>query len=225
VRRIYLVPLADVELHVLVIDDGSQDGTSELTHQLHLNFPSTELHTFAQNRGYGAAAAFGLKWARSLAAEAAVCIHADGQYPPEAIPRLLEMLGHGVDLVQGSRHLDGTALAGGMPKYKWIAGLALSTLERKVLGVHLTDLHSGLLAFGARALATLPETGMSSSFDFDLEAIARCRAAGLAIGEIGIPTRYADEVSHLRSFPYGVSCLRVLWRYRQGDFNPTGRSP
>jgi len=205
--------LARPDLRLLVVDDGSRDGTAALATSLARSLPALELHSFSANQGYGAAVAHGLAWARRSGARAAICLHSDGQYPPEAIPALLERLESGLDLVQGSRHREGTALRGGMPLYKWAAGHALSALERRVLGLDLTDFHSGLLAFGPRALEVLPESGMSTSFDFDLEAIARCRAADLRIGEIGIPTRYADEESHLRSIPYGWACLRVLRRY------------
>jgi len=205
------------DLRILVVDDGSRDGTARVAASLATENCSLALHSFPINRGYGAAVAHGLSWAKAQGAAVAICLHSDGQYPPEAIPELLARLEGGMDLVQGSRHRDGTALRGGMPLYKWLSGHALSALERRVLGLDLTDFHSGLLAFGSRALEALPLAAMSRSFDFDLEAIARCRAAGLAIGEIGIPTCYADEESHLRSIPYGLACLRVLRRYRRGD--------
>ncbi len=203
---------------VLVVDDGSKDGTARLAAKLASQHPHFDVHSFPENRGYGAATAYGLAWARDLGAVASICLHADGQYPPEQIPDLLAALEKGCDLVQGSRHLHGTALRGGMPFYKWMGGKGLVAVERFGLGLPLTDFHSGFLGFGPRALAALPLEKMSQSFDFDLEAIARTHAAGLTIGEIGIPTRYADEVSHLRSIPYGLRCLRVVWRFRMGAF-------
>jgi len=48
-----------------------------------------------------------------------------------------------------------------------------------------------------RALAEIPFSRLSESFDFDIEVIAAARARGLAVGEAPIPTRYADEISHL----------------------------
>ncbi|HSS38494.1 MAG TPA: glycosyltransferase family 2 protein, partial [Polyangia bacterium] len=94
----------------------------------------------------------------------------------------------------------------------------LNKLERRVLGVPLTDFHSGYLVYGARALAAIPFSRLSDSFDFDLEAIAAARARGLAVGEEPIPTHYGDEVSHLNPLTYGVRVLRVLWRFRRGGY-------
>jgi hypothetical protein len=82
----------------------------------------------------------------------------------------------------------------------------------------MTDFHSGYLVYGARALAELPFDRLSDSFDFDLEVIASARARGLAVGEAPIPTRYADEISHLNAFTYTLRVLRVMWRFKRGQY-------
>jgi hypothetical protein len=82
----------------------------------------------------------------------------------------------------------------------------------------MTDYHSGYLVYGPRALAAIPFDRLSDSFDFDLEVIASARAARLAVGEAPVPTHYGDEISHLRTLPYGLRVLRVLWRYRRGKY-------
>jgi hypothetical protein len=146
-------------------------------------------------------------------------VHADGQYSPEALPRLLEERERrGLDVLQGSRIAPGTARAGGMPLYKIAGNALLNVLENGVLGLSLTDYHSGYLVYGPRALAELPLERLSDSFDFDLEVLAAARARGLSVGEAPIPTRYADEVSHLNPLTYGLRVLRVLWRYGRGRY-------
>jgi hypothetical protein len=105
-----------------------------------------------------------------------------------------------------------------MPFYKIAGNWALNKLERRVLGLPLTDFHSGYLLYGPRALAELPFARLSDSFDFDLEAIAACRARGLAVGEAPIPTHYGDEISYLNPVTYGVRVLRVLWRFQRGAY-------
>ncbi len=201
-----------------IIDDGSRDDTAEVSAALMRRHPEVRVHRFERNRGYGAAVAEGLARVAARPVRAAVGLHADGQYAPESIPDLLLALDRGLDLAQGSRHAAGTALAGGMPLYKWAAGRLLTAAENAVFALRLTDYHSGMIAYGRRALDRLPFPRLSGGFDFDLEAIACARAAGLRIGEVPIPTRYADEVSHLRPVAYGFRCLRVLGRFLAGRY-------
>src|SRR5439155_10382832 len=109
-------------------------------------------------------------------------VHADGQYGPELLGDLVTALQQGgLDLLQGSRIAGGGARSGGMPLYKIAGNWALNKLERRVLGVPLTDFHSGYLIYGPRALASVPIARLSESFDFDLEAIAAARARGVAV--------------------------------------------
>src|SRR3954447_17469732 len=111
----------------------------------------------------------GLARARPHDADVVACVHADGQYSPEALSALTDALrGRRLDLVQGSRIASGTALSGGMPLYKYVANAVLNRIENRTLGLSMTDYHSGYLVYGARALA-LPFASLSDSIDFDLE--------------------------------------------------------
>ncbi len=199
-----------------IVNDGSSDGTGAAAARAAARRPAIRVHSFPANRGYGAAVLEGLQRVAAEPIRYALCLHADGQYAPESIPDLLAAAEGGLDLVQGSRHASGAARAGGMPLYKVLAGHGLVALENLVFGLRMTDYHSGMILYGRRALDTVPFARLSGSFDFDLEAIACARAAGLRIGEVAIPTRYADEVSHLNPVGYGLRCLRVLARYSTG---------
>lgn len=205
---------------VWIVDDGSTDGTPRVAAALAADSPLVELITLSRNRGYGAAVKRGLAACRAAELDAAACVHADGQYAPEELPALLEALSaRGLDLLQGSRIASGTALSGGMPLYKFVANRALTTLENLAFGLRMTDYHSGYLVYGRRALARIPFDRLSDSFDFDLEVIASARAAGLALGEHPIPTHYGDEISHLRSIPYGLRALGVMFNYLAGRYH------
>jgi glycosyltransferase involved in cell wall biosynthesis len=206
---------------VFVINDGSYDETAAVAEALRATYPRLRLVSFERNRGYGAAVREGLRQCRASGADYAVCLHADGQYPPERIaPFVHHMAEHGIDVLQGSRHRDGTARAGGMPLYKLVAGKALTALENRVFGLSLSDYHSGFMLYSRRALETIPFDRLSTSFDFDLEVIASARRRGLVIAELGIPTRYADEKSHLNPITYGLRCLGVLAGYLRGAYDP-----
>ena len=209
---------------VVLVDDGSTDDTLAVARALagqHAGPVAIEVIGRTANGGYGAAMKDGLAAACRLGAERVACVHADGQYSPEALPALLNALEERrLDLLQGSRIAGGQALSGGMPLYKYAANAALNVLENLTFGLALTDYHSGYLIYGARALATIPFARLSDSFDFDLEVIASARAAGMAVGEAPIPTHYGDEISHLSPVRYGLRVLRVLYRYHRRRYDP-----
>ena len=156
---------------------------------------------------------------KESACDFVVCLHADGQYPPESIPESIDdMVRNGIDILQGSRIASGTALSGGMPFYKYIAGKILTFFENIVFNLTMTDYHSGFLVYSRKALDTLPFHWLSRSFDFDLEVIASARSSGLRIAEIPIQTRYADERSYLKPMTYGLRVLRVMVKYSMGMY-------
>jgi len=217
-RRIASARLPDL-LRTIIVDDGSQDDTARVARELARGTAALEVVVRPRNGGYGAAMKAGLSRARELGADHAACVHADGQYSPEALPALLATLAdRGLDLLQGSRIAGGQAREGGMPLYKIAGNWALGQLERRVLGLPMTDFHSGYLVYGPRALGEIPYARLSDSFDFDLEVIATARARRLAVGEAPIPTHYGDEISYLNPMTYGLRVLRVLWRFKRGIY-------
>ena len=211
---------------VLVIDDGSRDGTA----QAYLNFLDSDywkisetarnLKThfgylkFEQNSGYGAVVKKGI--AEGLASGAAfiACLHGDGQYPAEKLGEFFaEMENNNLDLLQGSRHaIAGEAKRGGMPLHKRIGGAFLTALENVAFRVKLTDRHSGFIVYSSRFLKTVDLNRLSPSFDIDLELISIADARHFAIAELPIPTRYAGEKSNLNVVTYGLRVLRQIWR-------------
>jgi glycosyltransferase involved in cell wall biosynthesis len=204
---------------VVVVDDGSTDDTAERVLRHAPSTFSLSLLRRPRNGGYGAAMKAGLAAAKAATPDLVACIHADGQYAPEALPELVSQLSQrGLDLLQGSRIASGTALKGGMPLYKYVGNALLNRIENRTLSLALTDYHSGYLLYGRRALE-LPFQSLSDSFDFDLEVLASARARDLSVGEAPVPTHYGDEISHLNPLTYGVRVLRVMWNYRRGRYD------
>lgn len=205
--------------NVWIIDDGSTDATGAAVEAVARLHEAVRPVRWDANRGYGRTMRQGLSLCRDDGCDYAACVHADGQYPPEAVTEFVEaMRSKDIDLMQGSRIASGTALSGGMPLYKYAAGRVLTALENRVFGLAMTDYHSGFLVYSRKALATVPFHRLSPSFDFDLEAIACARGRKLVIGELPIPTRYAGEISHLRPFSYGCRVLGVLARFLAGYY-------
>jgi glycosyltransferase involved in cell wall biosynthesis len=205
--------------HVWIVNDGSVDDTGACADALAKENEKIRAVHFAWNRGYGKTVREGLRRCREDKCDFAVCLHADGQYPPEVIPCFVnEMAAGGIDILQGSRIASGTALSGGMPAYKYYANRILTFFENIVFGLSLTDYHSGMLLYGRKALYTLPFPALSASFDFDLEVIAIARSRGLVVAELPIPTRYAGEVSHVNVVSYGLRVVRVMAGYLAGRY-------
>jgi len=207
----------------VAVNDGSKDDTAAALGRLEKQWPDLVVLTHETNRGYGEAEKTLLRYALKEGAGAGVLLHSDGQYSPEKILELLEPLDRGeADLVQGSRMLDGGALRGGMPFYKFVANKVLTQIENWAFGMKLAEYHSGYMLYSRRAIAEIPWENLSNSFDFDLEMIVLARVKGLKVAEIAIPTIYAGEKSHLNPVKYGMDVLRVVRDYRRGKYHKLG---
>jgi glycosyltransferase involved in cell wall biosynthesis len=204
----------------VVVDDGSTDDTRRVLTGLTRRFDTLTILAHEKNRGYGAAEKTLLTYALDHGCEAAVLLHADGQYSPEKIPELLGPLDRDeADLVQGSRMAGGGALRGGMPLYKYIGNRVLSGIESIVFGMGLAEYHSGYLLYSRRLLEHIPFARLSDDFHFDLEMMLAAHILGFRIRQVAIPTIYADEVSHLNPVKYGFEVLGVVIRYIRGDYH------
>lgn len=202
------------------VDDGSTDDTAKALARLQKSFSNLTVLSHPKNKGYGEAEKTLLAAALAYGADAAVLLHADGQYSPAKIPDLLRPLDLGeADIVQGSRMLGGGALEGGMPLYKYLGNKVLTFIENRAFGLSLAEYHSGYMLYSRKAMETIPFARLSGSFDFDLEMIVAARVFGLRIKEVAIPTIYAGEKSHLNPISYGLDVLKVTARYRWGYYH------
>jgi len=203
----------DLVERIILVDDVSRDQTVEIARRLGL-----DVIIHSQNRGYGGNQKTCYDAALAADADIVVMLHPDYQYDATRIPALIAPIAAGErDLMLGSRFL-GDPLAGGMPRWKFISNRALTWLENRAFGLHLSEYHTGLRAYSRHLLETIPYHLNSDDFVFDQELVAQVVAAGMAdrIGEIGVPTRYFEEASSVgfkRSVVYGLSTLRVVARY------------
>ena len=203
---------------VLLVDDASRDATLSLARRLGI-----ATHRHPENRGYGANQKTCYELALAQGADIVVMLHPDYQYEPRLITAMAAMVASGVyELVLGSRMLGKSALAGGMPRYKYIANRILTTVQNIICNARLSEFHSGYRAFSRRVLETLPLAANSSGFVFDNQMLMQALAFGVRIGEISCPTRYAPESSQIsfgRAVVYGFGVLWTslqyrLWRWR-----------
>lgn len=206
----------DVIDEVILVDDASRDHTARIARELGIR---TIVHR--ENRGYGGNQKTCYETALALGADVVVMIHPDYQYSPRLVTAMASMVASGhYDVVLGSRVLGGTALAGGMPAYKYAANRALTFVQNLALGAKLSEYHTGFRAFSRAVLESLPLRRNSDDFVFDNEMLAQAVALGFRIGEISCPTRYFEDASSInfaRSVGYGFGVLRttalfLLWR-------------
>jgi glycosyltransferase involved in cell wall biosynthesis len=214
---------------LVLVDDCSTDTTVEVAGQLGLDPICHDV-----NKGYGGNQKTCYGRALELGADIIVMIHPDYQYSPKLAPAMAAMIAYGeYDMVLGSRILAQNSMRRGMPAYKYVANRFLTFTENILAGQKLSEYHTGLRAFSAGLLASLPVDRNSDDFVFDNQMIAQAIVAGARVGELSCPTRYMDEASSInlrRSIKYGLGVLATsgdCWRARHGlgkphylDFDP-----
>ncbi|MDD3150525.1 MAG: hypothetical protein PHV68_06790 [Candidatus Gastranaerophilales bacterium] len=120
------------------------------------------------------------------------------------------------DCVIGSRILDGQALKGGMPFYKYVSNRCLTFVQNQLLRKRLSEYHSGFRGFSKEVIKNLPLNECDDDFIFDNEMLAQLYFNKYKIGEISCPTKYFPEASSInfaRSVKYGLGVLNVSLLY------------
>ena len=210
-KTLFVIPKDWID-DIILIDDASGDDTPAVSKRLGLK---TFIHE--KNLGYGGNQKTCYREVMKLGADIAVMIHPDFQYDPSFIPEMIRPIANGeCDAVFGSRmYIKRNALLGGMPYWKFTANIFLTWLENLVLGMNLTEYHSGFRAYSKKVMQ-LPLELNSNDFVFDTEIIVQMKVAGMRIKEIPITTRYFAEASMIgfgRSVKYGFGILNILRKF------------
>lgn len=170
---------------ILVVNDGSTDGTGELL----AAEPGIHVVTHPQNRGYGAAlrSAFGYALAHDY--DVLVTIDCDGQHQPRMIPDFLEAC-EGWDMVSGSRYLAPLSGDSVPPADRRKINELLTARLNELLGVQLTDAFCGFKAYRVPALAQLDIT--ENGYAMPLELWVQAAHLKWRIRELAVPLLYLD---------------------------------
>ena len=197
---------------ILLVDDASADATVSVATALRL-----DVIRHRRNLGYGGNQKTCYRQALAMGADVVVMLHPDGQYDPAIIPNLCRVIESGeADIVLGSRWLGLDPAKAGMPWWKRLGNRFLTTSENRVLGLKLSEYHTGYRAYSRRFLEAIPFLENSNDFVFDTQVLIQAATFGFKIGEVPAIGRYhedASSVSFKTSTVYGLETLGALLRY------------
>ena len=209
-RSLNEVPPGAVD-EVLLVDDGSRDGTADLARRLGLR-----VITHSRNLGYGANQKTAYREALKREYGLVAMLHPDLQHDGRLLPSLIGPVREGTcDLVLGTRiRTCAEAIAGGMPLYKYAANRTLSLVQNFALGTRISEWHTGYRVYSRRFLQRVPFELNSDGFLFDSEMLLQAVMLGFRIGEVPVPVRYGPGCSSI--------ALRPASRYALGTLAAVG---
>ena len=170
---------------LVIIDDGSPDGTGELADRLAKSDAGT-LVIHRTERGYRSAVVEGMRFAVSRGATRVVVTDADGSYDADGLPELLAISQSGVDLVIGSRFVEGSDVRN-MGVRRRVAAKIGNAYARAVLSTGVKDLTSSLRVYRTRILEKIDLDAIQvDAYAFQIAMAVRVAQAGGSIAEVPI---------------------------------------
>lgn len=171
---------------VLVVDDGSPDGTGQLADEMAARDPHVHVLHRAAKEGLARAYAAGFAAALDGGAEFVVQMDADGSHDPATLPAFLDALAEGADLVLGSRYVRGGGTVD-WPFQRRLVSRGGNLYAQAVLWLPYRDLTGGFKAWRADLLRRVePATVRSTGYVFQIELTWRAHRAGARVREVPI---------------------------------------
>ncbi|GAA2749583.1 polyprenol monophosphomannose synthase [Amnibacterium kyonggiense] len=199
------------EVHLLVVDDASPDGTGEIADRLAAEHDRVHVLHRAGKEGLGRAYLAGFAWGLENGFDALVEMDADGSHHPEDVPRLLAQLADH-DLALGSRWVPGGTVEN-WPRRRLLLSRGGNWYARVALGIDVRDVTGGFRAFRAEALERIRLADVAShGYCFQVDLAWRALQAGLRVVEIPIVfTERVHGVSKMNQSIVVESLRKVTW--------------
>src|SRR5207253_3838846 len=170
---------------ILIVNDGSTDGTAELL----AREPGLRVITHSQNQGYGAALTSAFRYAVDYGYDVLVTTDCDGQHEPARIPVLLEAI-HDADIVSGSRYLRDFRQNTPVPEERLRINRQITAEINDRYGLNITDAFCGFKAYRTDALVKFNIT--EAGYGMPLQLWVQAARLGLRVKEVGVPRVYLD---------------------------------
>ncbi len=197
---------------ILVVDDGSPDGTGDLVKAVAAELPDVHLMARSAKSGLGSAYRAGFAWGLENGYDACIEIDADFSHDPAALPSVLAPLHQGWDVSIGSRYIEG----GTIPQWAWHRHLLSrggNQYASRVLGLGVADATAGYRAYSAAILRRLDlDRIRAEGYGFQIEMTYRSKQHGAKITEV--PISFVDRtagVSKMSSFIVVEALFLVTW--------------
>ena len=188
VKTIFDLQIPD--LHIIVVDDNSPDGTGQIADRLAKEFPLIVIHRQGK-QGLGSACITGFKKALEFGADIVCQMDADFSHDPHDLPRLLERIDKGYDFVIGSRRVTGGNIKG-WSRYRNIQSILAMSFARAMLGLKTRDITAGYRCLKATILKDIDfQTIKANGYAFQEELIYRSEKKGYSIAEV--PVTFIDR--------------------------------
>ena len=199
---------------LLVVDDGSPDGTGELADRLAAELERVEVLHRETKDGLGKAYLAGYEYAWARGAEMVIVMDADFSHDPAYLPAMVAAAAES-DLVLGSRYVRGGRIAD-WPPLRRLLSRAGSLYARTILGLKVNDLTSGFRCVRRGVLETIePSTLRAQGYVFNIELTYRALLAGFTVTEMPICFRDREEGESKMSLPIALEALLLVPRLRR----------
>ena len=213
-RLIDLVLTRDDRLDVLVVDDGSPDGTGAVVESIRATNPRVDVIHRPSKLGLGTAYIAGFKWALERSYAFVFEMDADFSHDPAHLPQFLEALA-GADLVLGSRYRNGRVTVVNWPVGRLLLSYLANVYARTVTGLKLFDSTGGFKCFRRQVLEAIElDAVRSSGYAFQIEMNFRAWKKGFRIVEIPIVFVDRSEGESKMSKKIVREAVWMVWRLR-----------
>ena len=191
--------------HVLVIDDGSNDGTAQRARDA-----GAEVIVHSQNRGKGEAIKTGLRHCLAREVTWVILLDSDGQHLPEEIERFLSAAASATQpmLFVGNRMDNASA----MPFIRRVVNRYMSRRISHLCGQRIPDTQCGFRMLHQQLIPEL--LGGGDRFDYDTEVLIIASRKRYRIEPVPITTVYSDQVSNIHPVRDAFRFFKLMWRYK-----------